>query len=614
MDHEARTLSLSVKRNAPGYVEALQRRTVGEVVSGTITGVSDGGWLSLDVDGLVGSVGPRELALAAGESARERYAVGDTVEGLFVWQINHEARTLSLSVKRNAPGYLEALNAIVRGDELDGIVAWASKWGVWLDAAGVVGWIPTRELKLDDGESPQTRYATGDPITARVWQIDHEAHDIILSVRRLESDFPEETITKGATIDAVVRGTPPRGTRSPLRVLAAGKEIWIPPHVLSLSTAVPPPFKDDQGIRVVVTDLDEHDQPAKLSHRRTLEHWAPEVERLTPGTLVARSRVLPRGAIPDAEDRLAVDLGAITGIIPADELDRDAAANLMAFGANEVYPVVVESVNTDIGSTATVSHDRFGEHWRELATGFEVGAEVAGELREVEEHGALLDLGSGLLAEMPVEQLPARAEGNKAADDRIGETVTVRIKSIEAKTYTITAEIKNYELVQMIASNESATCEFKAVFRGQREGDSKEVRSGYPVVRAMAGMMNRDGGHVLVGVYEDQETKKAVVIGWEKSGFATEDGFVNELSKVVGEMLSTEAGGRYGVRFETLPSGERIVDIDCQRAERPIFTKKAWVRRAHAEFFVRYEGATRRPADDRELYEYIMRRFYGRDA
>ena len=499
IDHEARDLALSVKRNAPGYLEALQRRAVGEVVSATITGFPSNGGLWLDVDGLVGGVPAWELDLADGESARERYAVGETIEGLFVRQIDHEARDLALSVKRNAPGYLEALDGIARGDEIDGVVAETNEWGGWLDVAGVVGWIPASELALDDGESPQTRYATGDPITARVWQIDPEARDIILSVRRLDSDFPEETITKGAVIDAVVRGTPPRGTRSPIRVLADGKEIWIPPHVLSLSTAVPPPFKDNQGIRVVVTDLDEHDQPAKLSHRRTLEHWAAEVERLTPGTLVTRSRVLPRGAIPDAEDRLAVDLGALTGIILADELDRDAATNLIAFGANEVYPVVVESVNADIGNTTTVSHDRFEERWRELAAGFEVGEEVEGELRDFDGEIALLDLGSGLLAQMPARELPDSDPPGKAVFDRIGERFPLQITAVDRDKLTI--HVKHQWIESLIGEPESEILEFKEVLRGDPDADdAKEMTR--QAMRTINAFLNTEGGRLIIGVHD----------------------------------------------------------------------------------------------------------------
>ena len=613
VDHEARILDLSAKRNAPGYLEALQQRAVGEILSGTITEFQSNGGLWLDVGGLVGFVAPHELDLDDGEFAQERYSVGETIDGLFVWQVDHEDRDLDLSVKRNAPGYLEALEAIARGDEIDCLVTTANEWGVWLSAAGVVGWIPASELLLDDGESPATRYAAGDKVTARVWEIDHEVCDIVLSVRRLESDFPEETIAKGAVIDAVVRGTPPRGTRSPIRVLAAGEEIWIPPHVLSLSTAVPPPFKDGQAIRVVVTDLDEDDRPTKLSHRRTLERWAAEVGRLTPGALVARSRVLPRGAIPDDEDQLAVDLGAITGIIPADELDRDAAVNLMAFGANEVYPVVVESVNADIGSTAIVSHERFEERWQELAAGFEAGAEVDGELREVEERVAVLDLGSGLLAEMPVEQLPARAEGVEAEQDRTGETVTVQIKSIEAETYTIAVEIRNYDLVRMIAADETLVCELKEVFLKSVQPESSRARQNRQdvnrsVVRAMAGMMNRDGGHVIVGV-EDTDKKDGEVVGWEASGWENQNAMATGLSELVSNVLTQAAGKLFEPRFEMLPDGHEVLDIDCEPAAEPIFL----IDGQRNEFPVRYPAMTKN-LTARDQHEYIQGRFYGRGA
>ena len=172
IDHEDRSLILSAKRNTPSYVEALQRHAVGEVVSATVTGFQNNGGLWLDVDGLIGAVLPWELDLDDGESTQDRYAVGETIDSLFVWQINHETRDLFLSTKRNTPGYAKALDAVDRGDEIDCIVTEANEWGVWLGATGVVGWIPASELALDNGESPQQRYSVGDEIKARVWQID----------------------------------------------------------------------------------------------------------------------------------------------------------------------------------------------------------------------------------------------------------------------------------------------------------------------------------------------------------------------------------------------------------------------------------------------------------
>ena len=57
---------------------------------------ADGG-LWLDVGGVIGSVAPHELSLADGESAQDRYAVGDTVHDLFVWQINRGRPRVSTS-------------------------------------------------------------------------------------------------------------------------------------------------------------------------------------------------------------------------------------------------------------------------------------------------------------------------------------------------------------------------------------------------------------------------------------------------------------------------------------------------------------------------------------
>ena len=506
VDYEARSLYLSVKRNAPGYMEALQRRAVGDVVSGTVTDVSDGGWLRLDVDGLVGGVAPDELVLADGESAQERYAVGQAIDDLFVWGVDHEDRSLILSVKRNAPGYVAALDAVARGDEIDGVVTSASKWGVVLGVAGVVGWIPARELALDDGESPQTRYAAGDPITARVWQIDHEVRDIILSVRLLTVDFTEGPIALGAEISVTVRGATPRGMRLPIRVLAADSSMSIPPHALSLSTGVPRSFSDGEEIRAVVVELDDEDRPTRLSHRRALDGWDLEVGRLSSGTLVPNAQVMPLAALSDTELRegsAAVDLGPITGFISEDELDRDSGLALMTYSGNETYSVVIESVSVERerGGMAVVSHDRFGERWRELAAGFEVSGEVKGELRDFDGETALLDLGSGLLAQMPARELSDSDPPSKAVFDRVGERFSLRITAIDRDSQAIYVEHRDQWVESLIGEPESETLEFKEVLKGDPDADdAKEMTR--QAMRTINAFLNTEGGRLIIGVHD----------------------------------------------------------------------------------------------------------------
>ena len=527
--HETRHLDLSAKRNEPGYVEALQRRTVGDIVSATIIGFQSNGGLWLDVNGLVGGIPPWEITLADRDSAQEHYAIGETIEGLFVWVVDHNAQHLLLSAKCNAPGYVEALDAIDRGDKIDGLVIEASKWGVWLDAAGVTGWIPASELALDEEESPQARYATGDGITARVWQIDHEARGIILSVRRLAADFVEESVVLGEPIDAAVRGTTSRDIPMPIRVMAANHEVWVPVHELALTIGVPTQFKNEDTIRPIVVEVDGDGGPTRLSLRRALGGWDAAVEQLSASNfLVPNARIVPHGAVTAAELRngsVAVDLGPILGLISQGELSQEAGRVLMEQSSNHEHGVVVDSVDREHGF-AYVSHERFQARWREVAEQLELeqGAEIEGELRDFsgsKQEVALLDLGSGLLAQMPARKLPKSDPPGKAAIDRIGERFLLRITTIERDQQTVHAEPRDHWLESLIGATESETLEFKAVLRGSGDKNKRDQNEHgkerpkekqrerrnmtHEAMRTITGFLNTSGGNLVIGVDDERE-------------------------------------------------------------------------------------------------------------
>ncbi len=600
VDHDARDLALSVRRNAPSYVEALNTHHVGDVVSATVISFQGNGGLILDVGDVLGGAPPWDLALADGESAQDRYAVGDPIHNLFVWQVGRDDRTLALSVRRNAPGYVEALNTHRVGDVVSGTITSIQPGGLWLDFDGAIGWIFKEEVLLENDETLAERYADEDPVTAVVQHVDRQSRALLLSARRITAALVEEPIVQGATIKALVVRKRAGGIDVSL---GGGSEIYVPDYALSLRPGGSPDLEPGQEIEAVVMNVKDG-VPTVLSRRRALDGWEAARGRLAAEVVVPNARIIPWADRPNHDGRAAIDLGPITGFIPIDELDVEAARDLMSRRANTRHGIVIEEINEDAW-TASVSETKFEVRWQELVDGLPTSEGIKGEIIDIARGVATLDLGFGLLGEMSVNELPPLAnEGG----ERVGEVVMVGIRAVDPGEYRIAVESGAYQLAEMIADRENTTCEFKAVFKGQQ--GNKEVRSGYPVARAMAGMMNRGGGHVLVGVYEDQETKKGVVIGWEESGIKTEDGFVNELSSVVGQMLTTAAGDFYDVRFETLPSGERIVDIVCRRADRPIFTKKTWTRGSLAEFFVRYDGATRRPADDQELYDYIQGRFY----
>ena len=615
---EFRVLALSVKRNAPDYAKALQRRSVGDVVSATITDFEGSGGLWLDVDGQVGGVGPEELVLADGESARERYAVGETIKGLFVWGVDHNARGLALSLKRNAPGYLEALQRRVDGEAASGPILLVHTTGLAVEVYGLFGLIPASELPLEAGQSPQQQYSVGETIAARVWMIDRVSRMVILSARRTAADVrKEEPIVQGATIHAVVRGATPRDVRMPIRVLTMYSGVdWveIPPHELSLSTGMPPRFQNDQVIRVVVVELDDGGRATRLSHRLALDDWEAEMQRLSPDTLVPSARPVPPDALSDAERHAgaaAVDLGPITGFVPEAELDRETGQNIATY--NETYRVVVESVDYE-RRMAILSHERFEEQWRAVAGELELeeGSEVEGELRDFDGETALLDLRSGLLAQMPARELPDSDPPGKAARDRIGERFPLRITAIDRDRQTVHVEHGEQPIVCLINQGESEKLEFKATLKRSPRTGEDDKGATFGVMKSIVGFLNSwDGGILLVGIDDagipitgpnDELGTLAI------DRYASEDEMTLALKDLIRHRIGASVFEWLTISFTDFRN-TRILRVDCEPADSEVWLKGGKSGTSNREeFFLRTPAATD-PLDGRELVNYIQRRF-----
>lgn len=615
VDSWRRVLNLSFKRNTPGYVEALQRYTIGEMVSGTITEFEGGGGLWLDVDGLVGTVSPQGLDLADGESAWERYTVGEAIDGLFVWSVNHNSQFLSLSLKRNAPSYVEALQRRVVGEAVSGPITGVEPDGLILEVHGLVGVIPASELQLDTGQSPQQRYSVGETIAARVWMIDRTSRTLLLSTRQHAAGFREEQVERGATIDAVVRGTTPRDVRMPIRVLTtySDSSVEIPPHALSLSTGMPPHFEDNQTIRVVVVELDDEDRPTRLSRRQALDGWEAEMRRLSDNTVVPNARPVPPEALSDAERNAgaaAVDLGPIIGVIPEDELDRETGRYIATY--NETYQVVVESVD-DERRIATVSHERFEERWQAVAGQLELedGAEVEGELRDFDKETALFDLGSGLLAQMPMRELPDLDPPGKTEVDRIGERFPLRITNIDPGKQTVHVEPRNQWLEALINEPESETLEFKAVLRG-RGGEADRVAMTRRSIRTINAFVNTDGGRLIVGVHD----KRREVLGLEADEGLLDPNIPKKID-IAFQVLSSNLK-RFAARsqLESIDDlvtwrtesvrGKTLLIVECKRG--PAHGVDLVVGDDQREFYVRDRDGTHALSEDEDIIDHLRKR------
>ena len=180
---------LSVRRAAPGYVDKLAARELGEIVEGVITRVEeDGIWL--DVDGAISRMKPYELPLTSDETLADRYGKGDLVNA-FVWEINLDSRHLGCSILRTMDGFVDALNTLNAGDTALAVVISVQSDRLAVDLNSVFNWISEDELPLAAREVPADRYSVGDTVKVLVTGVSDILTDVPLrcSVRRAADDY-----------------------------------------------------------------------------------------------------------------------------------------------------------------------------------------------------------------------------------------------------------------------------------------------------------------------------------------------------------------------------------------------------------------------------------------
>jgi len=285
-DPESRKVSLGYKQMEPDPWKAAEERiTPGLNMTGRIQSIAPYG-IFVEVErGIEGLVHISEISWGAlrPESPLGGYQAGDEVK-VQVLAIDVDARRLSLSIRKTRPNPWDAfLRENRRGAILDGKIIAIDEAGLLVEVLpGLVGRVHRFDITWNrDIPNPTRLFKIGSPIRVVVLDFNPTTHRLMLGVKQLEEDGPENFFLKHHKGDLVSGVGTRRADFGVFVQLAEGVE-----GLCRLSEPggeaieePPPNLELGQEVRMKIVRLNPHSRKIGLSFR--LEEAPPAVEMQT---------------------------------------------------------------------------------------------------------------------------------------------------------------------------------------------------------------------------------------------------------------------------------------------------------------------------------------------
>jgi small subunit ribosomal protein S1 len=194
--------------------ELFERLTVGDVVSGRVSGLTSYGAF-INLGGADGLIHISELSWDRVSNVSDMLAVGDEVT-VKVIKLDPELSRISLSLRQMSDDPWDSIEArFPPGTEIEGTVTKTKKYGAFLQIAdGVEGLLHISELSWEHVERTEDVLRVGDTVRVVVLQADRTRRRISLSYRQLlprPAHLPAEEDGPGGGYAAVADYEPEAG-------------------------------------------------------------------------------------------------------------------------------------------------------------------------------------------------------------------------------------------------------------------------------------------------------------------------------------------------------------------------------------------------------------------
>ncbi len=304
------------------------------------------------------------------------------------------------------------------------------------------GILTVDEITLEEGKTLKDSFKEGDEIQAKVISTGDADGSIMLSSKKLEASAHWDDLVKaqeeGAIIDVKVKRAVNGG------VIAMYKEVsgFIPLSQLSDRFIENADEFIGQDLQVKVSRVDQRRGKAIFSRKILLtEERNKKIEEIWSKLNVGDT---VNGKVMRFTDYGAfIDIGGIDGLLHISEISWGKLKHPSeVLEIDQEVSVKILSMNSEKGKVSLGLKQNQPEPWTIINDKYEVGQIVSGEVVQLKEYGAFIELEPGLDGLVHISEVAHKRVSDISEELKLGQEVSAKILDIDSERKRISLSIK----------------------------------------------------------------------------------------------------------------------------------------------------------------------------
>ncbi|MFW6104730.1 MAG: 30S ribosomal protein S1 [Candidatus Bipolaricaulota bacterium] len=338
----------------------------------------------------------------------------------------------------------EIFNELEVGQTIEGEIKSKVDFGLFVDIGGFEGLVHRSEISWKDLPAPPDEFEEGDTVDVKVIDLDREEEKISLSIKRLTPN-PWEGVSErypaGKTIEGEVVSITDFGAFIELEEDVEGLI-----HISELSWGYPEDphevIEVGETVEAEVLEVDEEEQRISLSARKAQEDpWEKIEESYKPGTEISGTvtKVTDFGAFVQLEE-------GVEGLVHVSELSWDHVnhpSDMLSEG-DEVNTQVLDVDKQDRRISLSIKQAQ-KDPWHEFQDLYSVGSKVKGEISEIKDFGAFIQITDDVEGLIHVSEISTDKVSTPQDILEVGETVEAKIIGINDEKRQVRLSIRILE-------------------------------------------------------------------------------------------------------------------------------------------------------------------------